>query len=66
MSYPIILEDYDVQEKVLSAMERYGGAFARTLAQLTRVADPLNRNRLLSCFTDVYLRYYNDFVRSGP
>jgi len=65
MTYPPYLDDDTTLHRILDAMERYGGSFVSTLAQLTRLADPIDRRRLLACFADYYVEYYHRFVKGG-
>lgn len=46
-------EDYDT----ITAMEKYGGGFARAIAKAFTVADPLNRKTLVEAFPDLFSRY---------
>lgn len=41
----------------LDRMERYGGSFARQLARLYRIADPINQAKLEKCFKEVFEKY---------
>jgi hypothetical protein len=46
-------------DATLDAMTRHGGQFVQQLAQLFRVADPVNRARILHTFEDYFVRYQN-------
>lgn len=46
-------EDYET----VTAMEKYGGSFAKALAQAFIAGDPLNRSKLMTAFSDIFGRY---------
>ena len=50
-----------ITDAILDAMDRYGGSFAKHLARLYRVGDPVNRAILASAFAP-YFRKYADLV----
>ena len=39
------------------AMEKYGGSFARAIAEAWFTADPVNRRKLEKCFADLFEMY---------
>jgi len=43
--------------QIVEAMAQYGGSFARTLAQLFRVADDANTAKLIEAFHDQLVEY---------
>ncbi|WP_320533634.1 hypothetical protein [Robbsia andropogonis] len=44
-------------EESLALMEKLGGDFAKVMADAYRLADAINRIKLLSVFGDLYGRY---------
>ena len=45
------------KEKIIRAMEEFGGSFVKALALAYRRADLENKKRLEKCFKDVFDRY---------
>jgi hypothetical protein len=50
--------DYDMLLDAARLMERQGGSFAASIARAFYVADSTNRERLLTAFDDLFVRYY--------
>lgn len=48
--------------QVVSAMERFGGSFVRKLAELVRLADPDNYERIKATWPD-YWETYREMAR---
>lgn len=48
-----MMEDH----KVITAMHRYGGSFARALANLFERADPDNQHRIKEAFPSLWTEY---------
>ena len=46
-------EDYDT----ITAMEKYGGAFAKAIAKAFAAGDPANRRTLAEAFPELFSRY---------
>jgi len=44
-------------EEILERMETYGGSFVKQLALLYRLADPINKRKLLNCFREYFEQY---------
>jgi hypothetical protein len=44
-------------DDTLDAMARYGGSFVKQLAELTRAADPINRQKLMAAFPEYFAEY---------
>ena len=51
---------YDDEElySILEQMTEHGGSFVVVLAQLTRLANPTNKAKLLKTFRGYYAKYY--------
>lgn len=47
------------QDQILMAMQRYGGRFIKTLAELYYRADPVNQARIRAAFADEWTEYAN-------
>lgn len=50
--------DHDMLLNAALLMEREGGSFAGHIARAFYVADSTNRERLLTAFDDLFVRYY--------
>ena len=50
---------------MICLMQSHGGSFVNSIAQALRVADPVNRQRLLDAFPDLVERYgpTSDFMK---
>lgn len=46
-------EDFDI----LTAMEKFGGSFASSIAKTARLADSENYERLKSAFSELWAKY---------
>lgn len=44
--------------KIADLMEKYGGDFAKALAECIRRADPVNRMKLRECFPALFQTYH--------
>lgn len=51
-------------EKVVEAMENYGGSFVRAIAHAARLADRENLERIKTAFSDYWNQYLKQFVRA--
>jgi hypothetical protein len=49
--------DYDTRHKTIQNMEKYGGGFAKSLAQAWYAADVRNKQRIEAAFPDYILEY---------
>lgn len=47
----------DVEEKCLEAMDTYAGSFVKQLAVLYRLADPVNKGKLIETFSTYFIEY---------
>jgi hypothetical protein len=50
--------DHDMLLDAARLMESQGGSFAASIARAFYVADSTNRERLLTAFDDLFVRYY--------
>jgi len=50
--------DYDMLLDAARLMENQGGSFAASIARAFYCADSTNRERLLTAFDDLFVRYY--------
>ena len=50
--------DYDMLWDAAKLMEQQGGGFAACIAQAFYRADSTNRERLITAFDDLFVRYY--------
>ena len=50
--------DHDMLLSAALLMEREGGSFAGHIARAFYVADSTNKERLLTAFDDLFVRYY--------
>lgn len=50
--------DYDMALNAARLMEREGGSFAGHIARAFYVADSTNRERLLTAFDDLFVKFY--------
>ena len=55
--------DHDMLLNAARLMERCGGSFAEHIARAFFVADSTNRERLLTAFDDMFVRYYKEYRR---
>lgn len=55
--------DHDMLLSAALLMEREGGSFAGHIARAFYVADTTNRERLLSAFDELFVRYYKQHRR---
>ena len=50
-------DDYEYKFQVVSTMMKYGGSFAKALAEAWIRADAHNKKRLEKCFEDIFREY---------
>jgi hypothetical protein len=50
---------------IIAAMNKYGGSFAKALANAMLLADSENLQRLTSAFPDMIQSYFNNFVKTN-
>lgn len=55
--------DHDMLLSAARLMEREGGSFAGHIARAFYVADSTNKERLLTAFDDLFVRYYKQYRR---
>lgn len=48
--------------EVVEAMEKYGGSFVKKLAELMRLADPVNFEKLKAMFRNYWQNYERNFI----
>ena len=56
--------DHDQVLAAARCMEREGGSFAGHIARAFYVADASNREKLLSAFDELFVRFYKESKRS--
>ena len=56
--------DHDMLLSAARLMENEGGSFAGHIARAFFVADSTNRERLLTAFDDMFVRYYKEHRRN--
>lgn len=57
LAEPYGLNGFEYEEKIITAMETYGGSFVKQFAKLYRLADPQNQHKLVMAFTNYFLDY---------
>lgn len=56
--------DHDMLLSAARLMENEGGSFAAAIARAFYVADSTNRERLLTAFDDMFVRFYKEYRRN--
>ena len=50
--------------KIIEAMEKYGGSFVKAIAKACYCADGINYKRLRGEFNEIFIEYYEKFVKN--